>query len=193
MTACALHPEQLSTVACARCQTPVCAACESKLDGASYCKACVEALARLLAPAANASAGRLGVGVAAAAAAGLLGALAWYGVVVASDFKLGLLAVAIGWLIGFAAMKASRGSAPALPWITVAIALASMLFGEYLIVNHFVKIAFAAKYPEATAPAFISLPVFAEVYAKTFSPMDILFYGIGAYEAYKLPAKALRQ
>ena len=193
MTACALHPEQTSIAACARCSAPVCSDCHTQLDGSSYCRACVDALKRLMARPAEVPAGRIGFGVAAAAGAGLLGALVWYAVVAASDMKLGLIAVGIGWLIGFAAMKACKRPTPALPWITLAIALASMLLGEYFIVNHFVKIAVAAKHPEAALPAFIPLQAFFEVYAKSFNPMNLLFYGIGAYEAYKLPAKALRR
>lgn len=202
MTACAAHPELLSVASCQRCQAPVCGACESKLDGASYCRACVDALSRMLGrplegaptapspspvPITPAAPANLGLGVAAAAGAGLVGALVWFGVVVASDFKLGLLAVGIGWLIGFAAMKAAGGPSPALPWISLALALAAMVGGEYLIVNHFVT-----KAAGDPGLAFIPFDLFLEVYGKAFNPMDLLFYAIGAWEAYKLPARALR-
>lgn len=198
MPACAAHPELLSIASCHRCQAPVCGTCESKLDGASYCRACVDQLSRMLgrplegapagaAPITPAAPANLGLGVAAAAAAGLVGALVWFGVVVVTDFKVGLLAVGIGWLIGFAAMKAAGGPSPALPWISLAIALAAMVGGEYLIVNHFVT-----KAAGDPGLAFIPFDMFLEVYGRGFNPMDLLFYAIGAWEAYKLPARALR-
>jgi hypothetical protein len=34
----------------------------------------------------------------------------------------------------------------------------------------------------------MSFDLFLRIYKESFSPMDVLFYAIGAFEAYKLPA-----
>lgn len=126
-----------------------------------------------------------------ALAAGVVGAFAWYLSVRVSDMKLGLVAIGVGWLVGRAAVLGGggRGSSGVAAG-SVAVALGAMLFGEYLIVNHFLHAAFAAEMPDATVPAYIGLPAFFSIYGETVGIMDVVFYAIGAYEAWKQPAKA---
>ena len=137
-----------------------------------------------------------------AIAAGLVGALAWYLTVRFTNYKLGLVAVGVGWLVGRGALFGAHGRGSTQIAIgSVVVALAAMLFGEYLILNHLALQAFASdasdiahafQMPGRELPAFLSPPMFVALYRETVGVMDALFYALGAYEAWKLPATARR-
>ena len=218
MASCALHPEFPETSRCTRCGKAICAACERSLDGQPYCAACETELQQKLAagrasmppmppmaPMAPIPPAGLLRPMAFAFAAGLVGALAWYLTVRFTDYKLGLVAVGVGWLVGRGALFGAHGRGSTEIAIgSVVAALAAMLFGEYLILNHLALQAFASdasyasdiahafQMPGRELPAFLSPPMFVALYRETVGAMDALFYGLGAYEAWKLPASARR-
>ncbi len=228
MASCALHPEFPATSRCTRCGKALCAACERSLDGTPYCAECERELLRKLAAGQATAAGGeptpaaengsrppspvapispmpppgLLRPLAFALAAGLVGALAWYLTVRFTDYKLGLVAVGVGWLVGRGALFGARGRGSTEIAIgSVVVALGAMLFGEYLILNHLAHQAFASdashafhasQMPGGEPPAFLSPPMFVALYRETVGVMDALFYALGAYEAWKLPASARR-
>jgi hypothetical protein len=212
MLTCSQHLDSAATAACTRCERPLCDACTERLDGRPYCATCVEELQRKLEERARMGQvpGTLieapeGVGSALpiepqapvawgraalfGTLAGLVGAGIWYGTVMVSDYKLGLVAIGVGWVVGAGCAKGSGGRASAgLGALSVVIALGAMFLGEYLIVNHYVLAAFAKQNPGVQAPAYIPLGLFFEIYGEGFGGMDAVFYAIGAYEAFKIPA-----
>lgn len=227
MASCVLHPEFPATSRCTRCGNAICAACERSLDGTPYCAECETELQQKLAaarasmppvapippmapvvpmaPMAPIPPSGLLRPMAFAFAAGLVGALAWYLTVRLTDYKLGLVAVGVGWLVGRGALFGAHGRGSTQIAIgSVVVALAAMLFGEYLILNHLALQAFASdasyasdiahafQMPGRELPAFLSPPMFVALYRETVGAMDALFYGLGAYEAWKLPASARR-
>ncbi len=131
-----------------------------------------------------------------ALAAGLVGAFAWYLTVRFTNYKLGLVAVGVGWLVGRGALFGARGRGSTEIAIgSVVVALGAMLFGEYLILDHLAREALASdasQFPGGEVPAFLSPPMFVALYRETVGVMDALFYALGAYEAWKLPATARR-
>lgn len=215
MSICAVHADREARSHCTRCEKPMCADCERTLNGRPYCENCEKELEQKLAER-QAAAAAPGAAVATveptpepivpsgpppgllrpllfASAAGLVGALVWYFSVTLTDYKTGLVAIGVGWLVGFAAVRGAggRGSA-ALGVASLVVAVLAMLFGEYLIVNHFALKAFAAEDPSAALPSYIGMTPFFLIYKETIGVMDFVFYAIGAYEAWKLPAGAGR-
>lgn len=203
MADCANHAGTPAVAACTRCDTPICEPCSERLDGRRYCARCVAALKdKLNAPAAADPVGApppiapepAGVGAKAvvfAAGGGLLGAALWFAIVAASDYKLGIVAVGVGWLVGRGGLLGNGGRGGAALGLTcVAIAVGSMLVGEYLIVNHIVHKVLAEQKPDVVLPAFVSFSGFTAVYTKTFGVMDAVFYAIGAWEAWRPTARA---
>lgn len=210
MSTCAQHPDRPAAGTCTRCDRAVCEECDRKLDGRSYCPECLEFLERRLAeraaaipppPPPGASDAPLAPAVASgpppgllrplvfAALAGVAGAFAWYLAVVSTDYKVGLVAAGIGWLVGFAAVRGAGGRGwPVLAFASLGVALGAMFLGEYLIVNHYVLQELAGEDPNAELPRLIPFGLFTEIYPETVGAMDVLFYGFGAYEAWKLPA-----
>ena len=209
MTSCAQHPGTEATASCARCEAALCEACVERLDGRPYCTACVAALReRLAAAPAGAPAEPSSVPVSAlpigppvsavspkavafAVAGGLAGALLWYGIVVVTDMKLGIVAIGVGWMVGQAGLRGNGGRGGAALGLTcVAIAILSMAAGEYFIVNHIVHRVLAERQPDKEFPAFLSTAQFVDVYGQTFGFMDAVFYAIGGWEAWRRPAAA---
>jgi hypothetical protein len=107
-----------------------------------------------------------------------------------TDIKLGLVAVGVGWLVGLAAVKGAGGGGMQLAVLSLIIAVLSMALGEYLMVNHMVHTFFAKERPDEVLPALISPAKLLPIYTSSFGIMDIVFYAIGAWEAFRIPSKA---
>lgn len=74
--------------------------------------------------------GGLTVGLGAA----LIASLAWYAVVVVTKLQLGIIAVAVGWLVGQAVMLgAGHKRGRQLQMLSVGITTLTMAFSEYLV------------------------------------------------------------
>jgi hypothetical protein len=183
--------------------------CHATLDGRDYCVSCVAELkAKLAASPAAAStqtetapppftaepivadAGIPLKGVLFAAVAGVVGALVWYGIVAVTDMKLGLVAIGVGWLVGRGAVMGAGAGGKQLAAVSLVIAVLAMVLGEYLMVNHAVHAYFAKEQPDVVLPALLSPARLLPVYAGSFGPLDLVFYAIGAWEAFRFPAKA---
>jgi hypothetical protein len=204
---CATHSGVASVSTCTRCARPVCSGCRETLDGKDYCSWCV---ADLRASLADSAAGRAttnaapqpvtaapivadaGVpvkGVLFATIAGVLAAIVWYGVVAATDMKLGIVAIGVGWLVGRGAVMGSGAGGKQLAVVSCVIAVLAMVLGEYLMVNHAVHTYVAKERPDTVLPALLSPVALFPIYAGGFGPMDILFYAIGAWEAFRFPSR----
>jgi hypothetical protein len=64
-----------------------------------------------------------------------------------------------------------------------------MVLGEYLMVNHAVHAYVAKERPDAALPPLLSPAALFPIYAGGFGLMDIIFYAIGAWEAFRFPLK----
>lgn len=124
------------------------------------------------------------LGAVAGLAAAAAGAGAWYGVVIATDTQFGLIAVGIGFLVGFA-IKFGAGKNGAFPLqiLGAALALLAIVAGEYLIIHHWLR------QPPTEFVGWLGLGSFTEVYVEYLKadPLTLLFYGIAVYEGYILP------
>ena len=131
---------------------------------------------------------------------GLVGGLAgailatgiWYGVVAATQWQVGLVAVAVGWIVGqgvaFGAQR--RGSVALIP-ISVVLTLVALAVSEYLIIAHFVGQEFAA----AGVPFDVLQPVgvMVEVIVESIKvePITLAFWAIALVQAFVIPARLL--
>lgn len=123
-------------------------------------------------------------------AAAFLTSLLWYLAVTVTNYQLGIAAVAVGWIVARVVMFGSgnkRGRQ--LQYISVAITLAAMVFSEYLFVR---SILIQAMGLEASAvPLFLPPGAAIElvVLGVQNDPVTLLFWGIAAFEAFRVPAK----
>jgi len=125
----------------------------------------------------------LGLGIAAAIGTGLVGAILWATLTVATGYQIGYMALAIGFGVGFMNRQAGKGIDPIFGISGAIIALVSVFLG-----NIFSIIAIASDELQSTFFETLSIIDFGllfQVMMDDFSPIDILFYGIAAYEGYK--------
>ena len=120
---------------------------------------------------------------------GAVGALVWWGFTVVTSIAFGLIAVAIGFLTGFGAVKfAGDKRSGGLQAVSIAAALVSYAIATYLVNMTFANRALAAD-GEGFRLAFPpqSLDLFVRVVSFDFGLMDIAFLAFVVYEAWKIP------
>lgn len=125
----------------------------------------------------------LPLGIVAGVIAALVGAAIWAAVTAATEYQIGWMAVGVGVLVGLAVRKFGKGDSEGFAVLGAVLALAGCLLGNLLAV-----VAIAASGEDARFWDFLfSLtPDLALTLMKiTFSPMDLLFYGIAIYEGWK--------
>jgi hypothetical protein len=147
-------------------------------------------------PAEPATLGDIAGGVIGGAIGTVLATALWYGVVAITNWQVGIVAVAVGFVVGQGVVfGAGRHPSIALVPISVAFTLVSLVVSEYLIARHFLGIAAA----EISAEFGVSI---AEVEAEFASPIDLLrfslesepitllFWAIAGWEAFIIPMRA---
>lgn len=123
--------------------------------------------------------------------AALISSLIWYAVVVVTNYQLGIIAIAVGWLVAQAVMLgAGRKRGPRLQGLSVVITVMAMAFSEYLIVRHFAVQALA-KEGYTNIPLLLPLDVMLILIVEGIKadPLTLLFWGIAVWEAFALPAQ----
>lgn len=123
--------------------------------------------------------------------ASLIGAAIWAGITVATKYQIGWLAVGVGFIVGYAVNALGKGVTPLFGYIGAAFALFGCLLGNLLSTCGFVAIEEALPFFQVVFRLLSQPSSVVEVMKLTFSPMDLLFYGIALYEGYKFSFKAI--
>lgn len=125
----------------------------------------------------------LGMAVAAGAISALVGAAVWAGITVATHYQIGWMAVGIGFLVGYAVRVAGHGVQPIFGVIGAVFALLGCLLGNLFGSAGFIAIENDVSYWMVVSSITPSMAL--EILEVTFSPIDLLFYGIAVYEGFK--------
>jgi len=127
------------------------------------------------------------VAIPAGIGAAVLGAVVWAVVTVATEMQLGLMAIAVGFVVGRAIRAVGHGVEPKFGYLGAACALAGCVAGNVLSdIGFYAKIRHIG-FGEALGNLDMALLT---KLVETFSqPMDLLFYGIAVYEGYKFSFK----
>lgn len=121
--------------------------------------------------------------VAAGLATALAGAVLWAVVTVVTKMELGLMAVAIGYLVGQGIRATGKGIDQKFAILGAACALLGCVVGNFLSV-----IAFFAQLKHFSFFAVLGsfdFGLYQRLMTISFQPMDLLFYGIAIYEGYR--------
>jgi hypothetical protein len=130
---------------------------------------------------------KFNLAVGAGIGAALLGAILWAVVTVVTKMELGLVAVAVGYLVGRAVRAAGHGIDPKFGYLGAVCALLGCVLGNILGDIGFYADAMKLGYGDALAR--MDLALLERLIAAFFKPMDVLFYGIAIYEGYKFSFK----
>jgi hypothetical protein len=121
--------------------------------------------------------------VAGAVSAGV-GAAIWAAVTVATKYQIGWMAVGVGFLVGLAVRKAANGGSQQCAVIAAAFALFGCALGNLLSACGFLAQQESVGFVDVLT--HLNPDIAIRLMQATFSPMDVLFYGIAVYEAFKL-------
>jgi hypothetical protein len=160
-------------------------------SGKTFCRSCYETLRQQV----ETSVQEMSTDVPYPAAAlgavlgGVAGALLWWGFTVVTHIAFGLVAVAIGFLVGQGAVRFSGGKrSQGLQVLSVVVALASFVVATYLVNMSFINQALA-KQGETRRVPFppTSGDLLFTVLSAGFGIMDVVFLAITLWQAWKIP------
>ena len=131
------------------------------------------------------------LGVAGGLGASILGAAVWAGITVVSGYQIGIMAIGVGFLVGFVVRRLGRGVTNTFGIAGAALSLFGCALGNLLAVTALVAaeqgVAFGA------ALAQLNLELIQQLMVAFFSPMDLLFYAIAVYYGYKLSFRQITE
>jgi hypothetical protein len=125
----------------------------------------------------------LGFGVAAGTGAALIGAVLWAVVTAVTHYKIGWMAVGVGALVGIVVRATGKGRSNIFGIAGAIISLFGCVAGNFLAVVIMASNQESVPLLELLSRTTPSL--FVAVMTETFSPMDLLFYGLAVYEGFR--------
>lgn len=126
----------------------------------------------------------LPMAVIAGLAASLVSAAVWAGITAATEYQIGFMAIAVGIAVGFAVRIAGNGVDASFRLLAGVLALAGCAIGNLLAACVF----FASAHEVGVERVLevLDAALVTHLMQAMFSPMDLLFYGIAVWEAWRL-------
>ena len=125
----------------------------------------------------------IGLGIIGGGIGGLIGAVIWAAVTYLTEYQIGWLALGVGFLVGLGVRYLGKGIDTIFGVVGGVIALFSVALGNFLTIQ-----GYAAKYYEVSFLEVLKMFDYTytfDVMRDTFSPMDVLFYGLAIYAGYR--------
>ncbi len=132
-----------------------------------------------------------GAAVLAGLAAAVVGAVAWAAITAVTGYQIGYMAVGVGFIVGSAVRVVGKGVDRVFGIAGALLALLGCLLGNLFTVCYFVSVAVEMGILEVLT--MLDPAIVIDMLVTTFSPMDLLFYGIAVYEGYRLPFRQLTE
>ena len=123
--------------------------------------------------------------------AALAASVLWYGIVVVTNYEVGIVAIAVGWLVANGVvLGAGRKRGRVLQGISITLTLLAMVASQYLILRYFV-VQVLTEEGVTGIPLLLPLDLMAEILAESIrqDPLTLLFWALAVFEAYKIPAR----
>ena len=123
--------------------------------------------------------------------AAIVGAAIWALITYTTKFQIGWMAVGIGFLVGFSVRFFGKGFDQKFGFVGAFFSLLGCLLG-----NLFTTVIFASIDLNETFFTMLfslNLSIIIDIFEQTFSPMDLLYYGIAIYEGYKFSFRTLSE
>ncbi|MBP2658681.1 MAG: hypothetical protein H6Q69_1713 [Firmicutes bacterium] len=122
--------------------------------------------------------GSIGGGIAA-----LVGAITWAVITEMTGYQIGWMAVGVGLLVGYSVRIMGKGVDMVFGVVGAILALIGCLGGNILTVAFDISSNHGT--PILSVISQMNVQVLINIIEKTFSPMDLLFYGLAIYEGFK--------
>lgn len=125
------------------------------------------------------------LGIIGAVAAALIGATLWAVVTVMTGYQIGWMAVGVGFLVGLTVRALGKGVSQVFGLVGAVGALGGCVLGNLLSTCGFAAKEAGIPFMELVPAVLLQPAAAAQLLQATFSPIDLLFYGIAVYEGYK--------
>ena len=122
---------------------------------------------------------------------GLVGAVLWCAITVMTNHQIGYMAIAIGAGVGIAMRYFGKGIDQIFGILGAVIAILSCFVGNFFSIVGYIANSEDLGYLETIK--LIEYSQLMPIMAETFSVIDILFYGLAAYEGYKFSFRVFTQ
>jgi hypothetical protein len=129
----------------------------------------------------------IGLAVAAGIAAAIVSAMLWAVITVVTQMELGVVAIAIGYLVGQAVRAAGNGGAIGFGLVGAACALFGCVLGNVLSAVTFY--AWSKGIHPGDLLTQLSFALVQRLSVAFFQPMDLFFYAVAVYEGYRFSRK----
>jgi hypothetical protein len=117
--------------------------------------------------------------------AAIVGCVIWYLVVAFSRWRIGIIAVVVGYAVGWAILKSTDTYHVKFVILSLVLTLGALAMSEYLIVRHDYNMDAIEKIPLFISPVIMFSAVGESL---KLDPLLIVFWAIALYEAYKIPS-----
>ncbi|MBT3363482.1 MAG: hypothetical protein HN929_01105 [Chloroflexi bacterium] len=131
--------------------------------------------------------GAIALGLAGAA----LGGTIWYFFTILTGWQIGFVVVVVGWLVGYCVVYgAGQKRARILQYTSVVLTIIALFIGEYLILRYY--------YNEVGGEGWMTLGYFFTNYFDNLTSgyrgiLDIIFFALAIWYAYRLPSPSMRR
>jgi hypothetical protein len=129
----------------------------------------------------------MGLAVAAGIGAAVAGAILWAVVTVLSEYELGVMAIAVGYMVGKAIIGVAKHGNNTLGVIGAVCSLFGCLLGNLLSAVGFASEALHRSYFDVLS--HLNPEAVVRLFSATFGAMDLLFYAIAIYEGYRFASR----
>lgn len=130
-------------------------------------------------------------GVIGGIAAAVVGATVWAIVTALINYQIGWMAVGVGFLVGFAVRRFGKGIDTSFGIAGAALSLLGCLAGNLLTVC--IVVSRQQSIALLDVLSRLNPEIAVELMKVTFSPMDLLFYGIAVYEGYRFSFRRISE
>ena len=121
----------------------------------------------------------------------VIGAAAWAGITVATGYQIGWMAVGVGFLVGYGVRIMGKGISKQFGIVGAILALVGCLAGNLFSVV--AEVSRQEDIPFLDLLVRLNPEIVMDIFKTTFSPMDLLFYGIAIYEGYRFSFRQITE
>ncbi len=131
----------------------------------------------------------LSMGIVGGFGAAILGSVVWAVITALTLYQIGFMAIGVGFLVGYAVRRMGQGIDPMFGYFGAGLSLLGCIVGNLL--TTCIIAANQEGIPLMQVLASLNPTVALEIMKYTFSPMDLLFYGIALYYGYRFSFRQL--
>lgn len=122
-------------------------------------------------------------GILGGSVAAIVGAILWAFIAEMTGYQIGWMAVGVGFLVGYGMRIMGKGIDDVFGVVGAILALSGCLGGNILTIAY--SISNRHGIPILSVISQMKVQALINIMEKTFSPMDLLFYGLAIYEGFK--------